>query len=315
MTVKLSKPLIYLTALTSIAFWGLSYIWCDRILALGIPVEFFLPFRIFLAGLVLVVINFVFRIDMRIRKQDWVTFLLLALCEPFIYFFCETYGIQFTESPTISALVIATTPIVAMGAGYLFFKESVSLQSILGIIVCLGGLVLVSEARPATSGRLFIFGILVLLLAVFAEVGHASCTKSLAEASYPPTVIVMYQFLIGSVYFLPMLLTRGMENYDPEVYLSSEFFSSLLKLSILCSCVAFSLWAIAIKHLGVGKSSIFLAMIPVATALWGFILGDEILHPLQWVGLGIAVAGLVMTQLTSRKDSGCKSSGCKDSGR
>lgn len=301
--MKLSKPLVYLIALVSIAFWGLSYIWCDRILALGIPVEFFLPFRIFLSGTVLLVINLIFRISIRVRKKDWVTFLLLALCEPFIYFFCETYGIQFTESPTISALVIATTPIVAMGAGYLFFKESVSWRSIIGVLICLGGLVLVSEARPETSGRLFIFGILVLLIAVFAEVGHASCTKSLAEASYPPTVIVMYQFLIGSVYFLPMLLTRGMENYDPELYLSKDFFVPLLNLSILCSCIAFSLWAVAIKHLGVGKSSIFLAMIPVATALWGSLLGDEILHPLQWVGLAIAVGGLILSQLSGKKTS------------
>lgn len=301
--MKLSKPITYIIALISIAFWGLSYIWCDRILALGIPVEYFLPFRIFLAGIVLLLINLVFRISIKVRKKDWVTFLLLALCEPFIYFFCETYGIQFTESPTISALVIATTPIVAMGAGYLFFKESVSWQSIIGVVICLCGLILVSEARPEASGRLFVFGILVLLIAVFAEVGHASCTKSLAESSYPPTVIVMYQFLIGSVYFLPMLLTRGMENYDPELYLSKAFFVPLLNLSILCSCIAFSLWAIAIKHLGVGKSSIFLAMIPVATALWGFILGDEILHPLQWAGLAVAVGGLILTQLSGKKTS------------
>jgi len=132
-------------------------------------------------------------------------------------------------------------------------------------------------------------------------VGHASCTKSLAEASYPPTVIVMYQFLIGSVYFLPMLLTRGMENYDPELYLSLDFFVPLLNLSVLCSCVAFSLWAIAIKHLGVGRSSIFLAMIPVATALWGWILGDEKLCLWQWVGLGIAIAGLILTQTAGKK--------------
>ena len=296
-----SKFLIYLTALTSIALWGLSYIWCDRILALGIPVEYFLPFRIFIAGVILLAVNLIFRISIKVRKEDWVTFLLLALCEPFIYFFCETYGIQFTESPTISALVIATTPIVAMGAGFLFFKESVSWQSIGGILICLCGLVLVSEARPDTSGRLFIFGILVLLIAVFAEVGHASCTKSLAEASYPPTVIVMYQFLFGSVYFLPMLLTRGMENYDPELYLSLDFFVPLLNLSVLCSCVAFSLWAIAIKHLGVGRSSIFLAMIPVATALWGWILGDEKLCLWQWVGLGIAIAGLILTQTAGKK--------------
>lgn len=52
---------------------------------------------------------------------------------------------------------------------------------------------------------------------------------------------------------------------------------------------------------GVAKSTIFLAMIPVATAVWGLLLGDEILCGWQWVGLGIACVGLVLTQWNAKK--------------
>ena len=59
--------------------------------------------------------------------------------------------------------------------------------------------------------------------------------------------------------------------------------------------------AFSIKSLGVAKSTIFLAMIPMATAVWGLLLGDEILCGWQWVGLGIACAGLILTQWNAKK--------------
>ena len=289
------KIKVYAATLVAITFWGLSYIWSSRLLALGIPVEYFLPIRIFIAALILLVMNIVCGYDMRIKTDDIRNFLLLALCEPFIYFFCETYGIQFTESPTISALVIASTPVVAIVAGVMFFHEKITWQHVVGMVICLAGLVLVTGAQ-ASSSRLFVFGILVLVFAVFAEVGYASFTKCLS-GGYKPSVIVMYQFLIGTVFFIPLFLTRGMENYDPDVYLSPAFWESLLCLAVLCSSVAFALWAFSIKHLGVAKSSLFQAMTPIVAALAGFVLGEEVLRPLQWVGLAIAIGGVVLTQL------------------
>ena len=161
--------------------------------------------------------------------------------------------------------------------------------------ICLVGLVLVTRAHGSDS-RLFYFGLAVLLLAVISEVAYASLTKALSDG-YKPTVIVMHQFFIGSVLFLPLFLTRGMETYDPDLYGSWLVWQPLLCLTVLCSTVAFALWAYAIGQLGVAKSSVFQALNPVVTALAGYILGDEILHGGQWVGLGIAVVGVILTQL------------------
>lgn len=286
---------VYLAAIIAILFWGLSFIWSNRLVQQGIPVEYFLPIRIFVAAVLLLIINIVCGYDMRIKRKDMVHFLLLAACEPFIYFFCETYGIQFTGSPTISSLVIASTPVVALAAGVIFFHERITWQHVVGMVICLGGLFMVTRAQPSTS-RLFVFGIIVLILAVFAEVAYAAFTKMLS-GGYKPTVIVMYQFLIGTIFFIPLFLTRGMENYDSEVYLGWNFWEPVLCLAVLCSTIAFALWAYAIGGLGVAKSSIFQALNPVVTALAGFVLGDEILCGAQWLGLAIAVGGVILTQI------------------
>lgn len=298
-----NKAVIYLLSVLAIVLWGMSYIWSDRLIALGVPISYFVPLRIFVAGIILLLFNILTKEFRLIARKDIWKFLLLSLFEPLIYFFCETYGIKETGSPTISAMIIASVPIFSVGAGFLFFKERISVINALGIAVTLGGicLVLLKQGGDEDVPQNFILGVVLLMIAVFSEVGHASLTKLLADG-YRPQVIVMYQFLIGTVYFLPFFLTRGIENFDARL-VSWEVLEPILCLAVLCSSLAFSLWAMAIKKLGVGKSSVFLAMMCVATALVAEVIGREHLSLLQWLGVLIAVLGIVLSQYCCTKKS------------
>lgn len=298
-----NKAVIYLLSVLAIVLWGMSYIWSDRLIALGVPISYFVPLRIFVAGIILLLFNILKKEFRLIARKDIWKFMLLSLFEPLIYFFCETYGIKETGSPTISAMIIASVPIFSVGAGFLFFKERISVINALGIAVTLGGICLVLLKQGGDEGvpQNFILGVVLLMIAVFSEVGHASLTKLLADG-YKPQVIVMYQFLIGTVYFLPFFLTRGIENFDARL-VSWEVLEPILCLAVLCSSLAFSLWAMAIKKLGVGKSSVFLAMMCVATALVAEVIGREHLSLLQWLGVLIAVLGIVLSQYCCTKKS------------
>lgn len=303
-----NKAVVYLLSVVAIVLWGMSYIWSDRLIAQDVPIFYFVPIRIFVAGLILFLFN-VFTGEFRlIARKDLVKFAFLALFEPLIYFLCETYGIKETGSPTISAMIIASVPIFSVGAGVLFFKERISLLNVFGIAVTLVGICVVLLLQGGESGtpENFILGIILLMIAVFSEVGHASITKLLSDG-YKPQVIVMYQFLIGSLYFLPFFLTKGIENFDSRL-LSWSVLEPILCLAVLCSSLAFSLWALAIKKLGVGKSSVFLAMMCVATALVAEVIGREHLTLLQWLGVIVAVLGIILSQYcscsTARKSAG-----------
>lgn len=291
---------IYLLSFVAVILWGLSYIWSNRLLELGIPVEFFVFARVLLAGLLLLLLNLLMGKNIRIHNKDLPFFLLLSLFEPFIYFICETYGISFTGSPTYSALIIASTPIASVVAGMLIFKEKFNILNMIGILVCLCGIVMVTLCAESI-GDMFMIGLLLLIIAVLAEVGHASCTKALTTREYEPQVIVMFQFLIGSLYLLPLFLTKGIRNFDPVTYMSWDVWKAILCLAVFCSSIAFSLWVGTIKNLGVAKSSIFLSMIPVVTAVAEWVMGGHVLRPLQWVGIFISCLGVVVTQITCEK--------------
>ena len=297
--VQPSKTLVYIASMFAILLWGMSYIWTDRLIGQGIPIFYFVFVRIFMAGIILFLFNTAYARIKRIQKQDLGKFLLLAFFEPFIYFICETFGLKLTGSPTISAMVIATIPIFSIGAGIAFFKEKISILNVVGISLSLIGIVLVAMAK-GDLGEHFIWGIVLLLIAVIAEVGHASITKSLS-GNYSSQTIVMYQFLIGSVYLLPLFLWKGLDGFDYEVYFDGDVWYPIICLAVLCSSLAFSLWVSTIKNLGVAKSSIFSALIPVASAMIAWAIGHEMLNDRQWFGIALSTLGVILSQYTSKK--------------
>ena len=295
--VQPSKLLIYISSSFAILLWGMSYIWTDKLLALGIPVFYFVFVRILIAGGVLFLLNAAYGRIKRIQRQDLKKFLLLAFFEPFIYFVCETYGVELT-SPTISAMIIATIPIFSIAAGRIFFKERITGLNIAGVVLSLMGIIMVIM-KGSIMGKDLIWGIILLLIAVIAEVGHASITKSLS-GNYSSQIIVMYQFLIGSIYLLPLFLWKGLNGFNAEVYFSGEVWYPIICLAILCSSLAFSLWVSTIKTLGVAKSSIFSALIPVVTALIAWLLGTE-MTALQWGGIAISTLGVILSQYSPKQ--------------
>ena len=298
---KRPKLLAYIAAIFAVTLWGMSYIWTDEIINQGVSIFYFIYVRILLAGVILFLFNTAYGRIKRIQRHDLPKFLLLAFFEPFIYFICETFGIKLTGSPTISAVVIATIPIFSTGAGILFFKEKVTLLNIFGIIISLFGIIMVAAAK-GSAGEHFVWGIILLLIAVLSTIGHSSITKSLV-GKYPNQIIVMYQFLIGSAYLLPLFLWKGLSEFNAEVYLSSDVWYPLVCLTALCSSLAFSLWVSSIKSLGIAKSSVFSAMIPVAAAIVAWFLGHEIMTTRQWTGIIISTAGVILSQYTAKTKS------------
>lgn len=298
--VQPSRLLIYIASLFAIILWGMSYIWTDKLIALGIPIFYFVFVRIFIAGIVLFLFNTAYARIKRIQRQDLGKFLLLAFFEPFIYFICETFGLKLTGSPTLSAMVIATIPIFSVGAGIIFFKEKLNILNFFGILLSLCGIIMVVMAK-GELGEHFIWGVILLIIAVISEVGHASITKSLA-GNYSSQTIVMYQFLIGSVYLLPLFIWKGLDGFEAKVYFDGDVWYPIICLSILCSSLAFSLWVSTIKNLGVAKSSIFSALIPVCAAIIAWLLGHEMLNSRQWLGIALSTVGVVLSQYTFRKD-------------
>ena len=56
-TMSANLKVTPITVSVTLPIWGMSYIWADRLLEAGIPVEFFVPVRTLLAGVLLLILN------------------------------------------------------------------------------------------------------------------------------------------------------------------------------------------------------------------------------------------------------------------
>ncbi|MBQ7221900.1 MAG: DMT family transporter [Bacteroidales bacterium] len=287
----------YLSVLGAVTFWGLSFVWTNKLIHLHIPIFTFIFGRLIIAGLVLLLICLCLGKIERIKKQDAKWFILMAICEPFIYFIAETFGIKSTNSPTLSALIIATIPIFTMLGDRFFYKTNISKWTVIGILLTLPGVFLmVVNGGKITSD--YWWGILLLFVAVFAACGYNLCIRNLVNG-YSPLTICYVQFLLGSLMFLPLMLTtRG--DFEVTSLLTRDALLPILSLALLCSCLAFCLQLIAVSKIGITKASVFNATIPIVSAIASFFYGMETFTVIQVVGIMIVVFGVILAQTKPR---------------
>ena len=70
-----SKVLTYIASIFAITLWGMSYIWTDKLIALGIPILYFVFVRILLAGVILFLFNTAYG---RLERQSLLTLQLMV---------------------------------------------------------------------------------------------------------------------------------------------------------------------------------------------------------------------------------------------
>ena len=146
----------------------------------------------------------------------------------------------------------------------------------------------------------YLYGILILFLAVIGSTGYTAICKKLANKGYNALSIVTWQFILAIGYFLIPFLVFDAATWTPA-YLAWPVLKPIIMLAVLCSGVAFVIYAACVDRIGMTRTTVFLPLVAIVSAVAALILGQDTLHPLQMAGILIAMAGVVMAQYTSQK--------------
>ena len=286
--------IIYISVSIAIILWGFSFIWTNQILHLDIPIFTFITVRMFIAAVILLITSALLGKLQKIRKTDYPLLLLMSMFEPFIYFIGESFGLKYTNSPTICAVLIATIPIFVMISGQIFFKEKISKLNVFAVIITVPGILLI-VLRTTEIAVDYWYGILFLIMAVFAATGYSILVKKLSD-KYNSYTIATWQFILAAVYFLPLYLIFDADKMPLAGLLRADVMVPLMSLALLCSCLSFVLYINSIQYLGVTRASVFSTMTPAVSAFGAYIMGHETFTPLQITGLVIVILGVIFTQ-------------------
>lgn len=246
----------------------------------SIPPLSFVFFRFLIAGLI--VLPFFFKRDL--LKSFWKLFPLSILGTLNIIF--AVLGIQRTAA-TIGQLLYAGVPILTVLFVFVLFKEKLTNNKVLGILVGFLGVASITLLPIFEKGNKFsgdLLGNILLACGVVSWSLYVVYSKKALEKFSPLTITGVFIWttcIIAFPFFIVELLAH-------PGWWKSLTFSSLLAIgysSIFTTVVTFILGQYAIKHGGSVLASLQFYLLPVVAYLSAsFLLGEQLT-------LGIIVSG------------------------
>ena len=284
----------YVSVILAMIFWGFTFVLFKYANQSFRPITIsFL--RLFISIFFLFGFAFLLKRLRKIRRKDQKWLLLLALLEPFLYFLGEANGLTLV-SATVGSVIISTIPLIVPFGAYYIFKEKLTKMNYLGLVISFAGVLMVilnKSSGVPTNPK----GILLMFVAVFSAVGYTMVVKKLV-VNYNPITITAYQSLYGLFMFAPLFLFRELPHLDWSIVTTPSLLA-LLYLGVFGSSICFILIATGIRELGAARANIFGNLIPVVTAIVAFYLLKEPMPLIKIAGIVVAIAGLLMSQISS----------------
>ena len=320
------KLFVYAALVLSTVFWGISFIMTKELFLTEehMTVTILITLRLAVATAVMFPLLALTGKLQPIRRGDgkgvkgllggdlkW--FLLLTLCEPFIYHLCETTGVQLV-SGSLASVVIATIPLFVPFGVWVVYRKKIGLPLLVGVVMSLAGIgvMIMGDGTLAGDPR----GLLFLSGAVLIAIVYTLLLVKVVD-HYNPIVVTTWQNVIGLVYFLPLMLGLDGANL-PLLSWSPKMIMLLLILGICCSTLAYAGYNLGVRVLGASQACIFNNAIPVFSLIAAVLIGQERFSWLKVLGMAIVVGGVIVSQTSPKESSGnprLQDSAAKDSVR
>ena len=291
--MKNSRLLTYILITASVIFWGVSFIMTKELFLSEehMTVTVLITIRLAIASAVMLPALAITRLLQPIRKADLKWFLLLALCEPFIYHLCETNGVRLV-SGSLASVVIATIPLFVPFGMWAAYRQRIKLPLIVGVMLSLAGVFIMLMGGDGLTGNLQ--GLLFLGGAVVIAVVYTLLLVKVVD-HYHPLVVTTWQNVIGLAYFLPLMLafdssTLSLLSWSPKMLLL------LLVLGLFCSTLAYAGYNYGVRNLGASEACIFNNAIPIFSLIAAVAIGQETFSWVKVAGMAIVIAGVVIAQ-------------------
>jgi drug/metabolite transporter (DMT)-like permease len=281
------NPVDTLRLLALAAIWGASFLFM-RIIApvIGtIPTAFF---RVSIAALGLLVILGLMRISWDF-KGKLKTVMLLGMINSGIP--ATLYSVAAQVLPAgYSAIFNATTPLMGVLIGGLFFHEKLTAAKLGGVFLGLFGVGILTRAGPVAFDMDLLMGALACLLATTCY-GFAGflARRWLDQAGGLDSRLSALGSMLGATLLLLPLFGYSVISQPPASWGGWNVWLSLLGLGLVCTALAYIIYFRLLSSVGPVKSMTTTFLIPPFGVLWGALLLDEPLSMAHIYG-GVLIA-------------------------
>ena len=200
------------------------------------------------------------------------------------YFAFQFSALLYTSSANAST-INALNPLVSSILATLVTDERLTKRRIGLLLLGLIGVILtVTGGDPNVLLNMeFNKGDLIMVLAMLSFAVYGVYSKKATQV-YEPLIVTSYVFLFGLIQITPLMLLDGV--LAKVLSFSLKAWGGVVFMAIGSSVLGYQIQQVAIKRLGVNRTSLFINLVPLWAILFSFIvLGD----PITFINLVSAV--------------------------
>jgi drug/metabolite transporter (DMT)-like permease len=274
-------------ALVGIAsVWGLTFVMVQDAIR-ELPTMAFLAYRFIPAALI---VALVFHRQLRaLPRGGWRAGAVMGVFLTGGYVF-QTLGLEETTASNtgfITGLFVVLTPVL----GAVFLRQHIPVIAWVAAGVAMVGLWLLSGGSDDFNLR----GDGLVFLCAISLAAHILATAS-AVRRYDVGALLAVQ--LGVVGLVSLAIAAGAGQLErPE---GTTVWSALIVTSLIASALGFFVQSFAQKHAPPARTALILASEPAFAGLFGWLLNDERLTAIGWLGAALIMAAIIAVEIVPR---------------
>ena len=281
----------HIAAFLTILIWGTTFISTKVLLISFKPVEIlFIRFMIGYFALWCVCPR---RLKVRRRKQECY-FAAAGLCGVTLYYLFENIALTYTLASNVG-VIISIAPFFTVIFSCLFLHDRrPNIRFFAGFLIALAGIFLISFGGEKNL-QLNPVGDLLAVIAAMIWAAFSTITKKISGFGYNTIQTTRRTFFYGLIFMVPALLLMDF-HMELQQFASLKNVLNLLFLGFGASALCFVTWNLAVKILGSVKTSVYIYMVPVITAVTSALILHEKLTRTIVSGIVLTLIGLFLSE-------------------
>ncbi len=204
------------------------------------------------------------------------------------------YAIGFI-GPTLSTTIVQMQPIFVLLLGWIFLKETINKKELFA--TCL---ILIAILMMGLGNADFNITVQGILLSLFSCFSFAICTvlgRYLTKSLSSLTILTV-RIISGTIFLIPLLL---FSNVTELFQISFNDFLLLFGIVVTGTLVPYLFYYESLKRIKAILGSLIEVFAPIITAIGSFILFAEVLALVQYLGILLALVGVVIITISKEK--------------
>ena len=197
----------------------------------------------------------------------------------------------------VATVLVYSSPAFTALLGWRLFQERLDAPKVAAVGLSLIGCVLVAGAYDPAAWQVNPMGIIVGLVGGMGFAAFSLMGKAAARRGLSAWTSMVYAFSFATCFLLLLQRPATILWLGPSL----PGWGVLLLLAVGPTIGGYGLYALSLEYLPASVASLLSTLEPPLTALWAYFFLREMMTPVQLIGAGVILAGVVLLRLSESR--------------